>query len=892
MLVLAACQLQTDSTEKESQATAEQQVETVVTETVVVEREVERAIDATLTTARVVRAAAEEPVSETPEPEAGRVDPAQEELDAVIRAVIQASNLAHVDALRTASIDPLLDTVSGPWLQACDRWVANLRQAGLYAAIQLQDLEILSVGVLKPDESMVVATTIERWSEIEYRRQWDDRVVAVDPSALYYETYFMFMENGQWKIWDIQIDEQPYLTLVNVVGPVFVNDQPAVENRVIHPGDLVRTAGDGFASLIYSNGGVTHLGSDTNLELVELEGAAVAKAPGLARPLAQGRFARWRQWAGSTWNTVRDTVICSVAACSVPRQTRFAVHVAGDQSTSVEVFKGVVDVSSADEEGEPIPDRSVTVEEGKQTRVRPMEPPATPFPIGRLADLVITAFETTGPVERMESGRLAVPGRLVIRNQGDIAAGLFKVSIGYVGPMIRAPAPTVVPGQDGSWHIWTDEPIGPGSEIVLEGRVTFRSDLEGQEISLFALADSCAGDEYMGLPAFCRVEESDENNNESPLLPVTLTPTAPPRADLAITALETTGSAALEESGRITVPVRMVIRNQGGTAAAVFKISTDYIGPKGRFLAPLILEGQEDPWYGWTSEPLGAGSQVELRGKVTLSSELGGETVSLIALADSCAGEELVPEFCRIEESNEENNESAPLPVELPLPEPIVRSIQGTVRYRDQPLPQYTALEPNFWMRDESEGTAFEFEHAYNTATGEYVIYDVPEGRYGIQVSLDVDGNGYPFPGDYYAWDVVSPPGGEQTLTHDIDLVAVIHLTAPTDTASQLPMTPPYPVHAPRLAFTWEYVPGANRYRIEISEYTSPPDYAFFETVVVTETTTPFFSADLPPNAPDRHYQLKLDAYDTGNKRIGTLMINYVAGMGWDYRFRTKVDEF
>jgi hypothetical protein len=529
LLVLAACQLQTDSADKESQATVEEQVEKVITETVVVEREVERLIDASLTTTRVIRAVAEEPVSETPEPEEGLVEPAPEELDAAIRAVIQASNLAHVDALRTASIDPLLATVSGPWLQACERWVSNLRQAGLYAAIQLEDLEILSVGVLKPDERVVVATTIERWSEIQYRRQWDDLVIGVQPPALYYETYFMFAENGQWKIWDIQLDEQPFLTLVNVVGPVSVNNELAAENRVIHPGDLIQTASNGFASLIYSNGGVTHLGSDTDLELVELEGAIVAKAPGLARPLAQGRFARWRQWAGSTWNNVRRTVICSVAACSRPRETRFAVHVAADQSTSVEVFRGVVEVSSVDQDGELIPEWSVSVPAGEQTLVRPMEPPKDPGPIGKQpADLVITDFKTTGLPAFEESGRIAVPVQLAIRNQGDTAAGVFKVSIGYVGPMGRAPAPTAVPGQDGSWHTWTDEPLGPGSEIVLQGNVTFRSDMLGKEISLFALADSCAGDEYMGLPAYCRVEESDENNNESPLLPVTLIPPAKP----------------------------------------------------------------------------------------------------------------------------------------------------------------------------------------------------------------------------------------------------------------------------------------------------------------------------------------------------------------------------
>jgi len=53
-------------------------------------------------------------------------------------------------------------------------------------------------------------------------------------------------------------------------------------------------------------------------------------------------------------------------------------------------------------------------------------------------------------------------------------------------------------------------------------------------------------------------------------------------------------------------------------------------------------------------------------GKVTFHPSMQGATVSLTAIADSCAGEEFMPSYCRVQESNETNNVSAPLSLSLP----------------------------------------------------------------------------------------------------------------------------------------------------------------------------------------------------------------------------------
>jgi hypothetical protein len=136
--------------------------------------------------------------------------------------------------------------------------------------------------------------------------------------------------------------------------------------------------------------------------------------------------------------------------------------------------------------------------------------------------------------------------------------------------------------------------------------------------------------------------------------------------DLIVEAFEATGSATVNAAGSIELPVRVVVRNQGGAAANIFKVSAHYSVPGGTFVAPFTVPGQSHVWYPYTGAPLAPGSQVIFEGSVTFSSSLRGMRVSLIAVADSCSGDEFMPAYCRVEESNEDNNESATLSVTLP----------------------------------------------------------------------------------------------------------------------------------------------------------------------------------------------------------------------------------
>lgn len=163
-----------------------------------------------------------------------------------------------------------------------------------------------------------------------------------------------------------------------------------------------------------------------------------------------------------------------------------------------------------------------------------------------------------------------------------------------------------------------------------------------------------------------------------PRLPPTLTPTntPDPYPDLLVTVLQVTGSVqVLSEQKIIVVPVYVVIENQGDASADIFKSSAHYTGPGGKFVAQFIAFDESNSWYPYTEAPLPAGQQIRISGEVILPDLLQGQTIALSVLADSCSGDELMPGYCRVLESNEGNNESQQIGITLPSNNPPVVSI-------------------------------------------------------------------------------------------------------------------------------------------------------------------------------------------------------------------------
>jgi hypothetical protein len=136
--------------------------------------------------------------------------------------------------------------------------------------------------------------------------------------------------------------------------------------------------------------------------------------------------------------------------------------------------------------------------------------------------------------------------------------------------------------------------------------------------------------------------------------------------DLVVTTLETTGTPTVNLEGSAVVPIRVVVENQGDAAADIFKVSTAYTGTTGTYGVAFTVSGQSNMWYPYTSDPLAAGDDVTFAGNLTFVSSVHGVTVNITATADSCSGDEFMPDYCRVEESNEDNNESTPISVSLP----------------------------------------------------------------------------------------------------------------------------------------------------------------------------------------------------------------------------------
>jgi hypothetical protein len=136
--------------------------------------------------------------------------------------------------------------------------------------------------------------------------------------------------------------------------------------------------------------------------------------------------------------------------------------------------------------------------------------------------------------------------------------------------------------------------------------------------------------------------------------------------DLVITALEATGSPTVNAENSVEVPIRVVVKNQGSASAGGSKVATEYTGSGGTFVVAFTVPGQADIWYPHTSAGVPAGGEETFSGVVTFHPSLHGETVNLKAVADSCSGDEFMPEYCRVEESNEGNNESSAISISLP----------------------------------------------------------------------------------------------------------------------------------------------------------------------------------------------------------------------------------
>lgn len=138
------------------------------------------------------------------------------------------------------------------------------------------------------------------------------------------------------------------------------------------------------------------------------------------------------------------------------------------------------------------------------------------------------------------------------------------------------------------------------------------------------------------------------------------------RPDLIVVAFEETGPVTINKEDRAEIPVHVAVKNQGGAEAGVFKITVMYTGIDGPHRVDFMVNGQSDPRYVYTRGILKPGTEFVFNGTVLFHPSEQAMIIPLYAVADSCDGEQDMPSYCRVDESNEKNNESEPISVTLP----------------------------------------------------------------------------------------------------------------------------------------------------------------------------------------------------------------------------------
>lgn len=134
-----------------------------------------------------------------------------------------------------------------------------------------------------------------------------------------------------------------------------------------------------------------------------------------------------------------------------------------------------------------------------------------------------------------------------------------------------------------------------------------------------------------------------------------------------VASLRQTGEPINADNVFLLIPIRFDVDNIGGQTAGLFKVSAAFFGPSGRRSAALAEFDGSDSFYVWV-DSLAPGGRISLEGWVRIDSPEGlfGEGIDLFVVADSNTGDEFLPDYARVEESDEGNNTADAIRVTLP----------------------------------------------------------------------------------------------------------------------------------------------------------------------------------------------------------------------------------
>jgi hypothetical protein len=224
-----------------------------------------------------------------------------------------------------------------------------------------------------------------------------------------------------------------------------------------------------------------------------------------------------------------------------------------------------------------------------------------------------------------------------------------------------------------------------------------------------------------------------------------------------------------------------------------------------------------------------------------------------------------------------------------------VSTIQGTVTYNGLQVTLGDALgvPASFYLSDANNNNqAFPSSPTYNSSSGAYSIPNIPQGLYNLYVRIDAPpaNSHYHFPGDYDGYiSGINVPAGPAVVPQPAAVQKLLHLTSPADNGVLHPWPgPTFEIFASPVLMGWDPLAEAASYRCRLDKYQSSPHQIISNVAAIT-TAGSQYTFTLPASGANDHYQFSLDAYsglDGTGIIVGRLMIEYVSGYGWDYRFR------
>jgi hypothetical protein len=208
------------------------------------------------------------------------------------------------------------------------------------------------------------------------------------------------------------------------------------------------------------------------------------------------------------------------------------------------------------------------------------------------------------------------------------------------------------------------------------------------------------------------------------------------------------------------------------------------------------------------------------------------------------------------------------------VPTVIIPEIRGRLLHDGRPLPEFTSEFASFAsFRDEALGqfVAADFRSWYDNKTGEFRIFNVPEGTYGVYISC----------GPFWHNFRVFAASGPVPCVAEFSLTRRIYLREPVDTSKDVAAAADCRHRSP-VTFRWDAVPGA----VEYVPYLYRVKLGLEEAKRDRVDVAPVKEACLVlPIEEGWEYQLGLSAR-SATSTLAWLHLYQDRGLGSDYRFR------